>query len=72
MGQNVKKPNEEKNIMYTNIVQSIMTYGAETWNMTKEDRNKLMTTGTDFLRRSCRILRLESVRKKVIQERMQM
>lgn len=63
---------ENKKRIYTSIVQSIITYGAETWDMTKKNRNKLMTTEMDYLRRSCRTSRIERVRNDTIRENMNM
>ena len=45
--------------MYNLIVQSTVTYGAETWKFTKNLGSKLMSMEMDFLRRSARCSILE-------------
>lgn len=56
--------------IYKTIVQSVMTYGAEVWDLSQVNRKKLLSTEMDFLRRSCRRSRLERVRNEVIKRNM--
>lgn len=61
-----------KKIIYETIVQSILLYGAETWEITQRDREELLAVEMDFLRRRCRVSRLEHVRNEEIRRRMGM
>lgn len=55
--------------MYKTIVQSILIYGSETWEMTNRDKQRISAVEMDFLRRSSRVSRLERVRNVVVRER---
>ncbi|KAF2890160.1 hypothetical protein ILUMI_16013 [Ignelater luminosus] len=39
-----------------------MIYGSEVWEMTQIDRGKINATEMDFLRRSCRVFKLEHIK----------
>ena len=41
--------------LYNTVVQSILMYGSETWEMTKRDQQRINAVEMDFLRRSCRV-----------------
>lgn len=57
-----------KTMLYKTIVQSICTYGSETWELNKKDRQKLLSLEMDFWRRSARISRLDHIRNDRIRE----
>lgn len=59
-----------KTTIYKTIIESICTYGAETWEMTKRDRSRLTALEMDYWRRSCRISRLDHVRNETIRQMM--
>jgi hypothetical protein len=40
------------------MVKSVLTYGAETWNLYADDRRRISATDMDALRRSARISKL--------------
>lgn len=61
---------ETKKRIYKSIVESVMIYGAEVWDVSKKNKQKLLATEMDFLRRSCRKSRLERVRNTEIREMM--
>jgi hypothetical protein len=52
------------------IVQSVMTYGAEAWDVNRKNRNKLLSTEMVYLQRGCRRTRLERIRNETIREMM--
>lgn len=47
--------------IYRAIVEPILTYGSECWQLTEAARRKIDAVEMDFLRRSCRISRLEHI-----------
>jgi hypothetical protein len=55
--------------VYNSIVQSILIYGSETWEISKRDCQRLNAVEMDFLRRSSRISRMDRVRNLEIRER---
>lgn len=55
--------------IYRVIVETIMTYGSECWQLTAKDKNNIGTTEMDFLRRACRVSRMEHVRNEEIRRR---
>ena len=57
--------------LYNTVVQSILMYGSETWEMTKRDQQRINAVEMDFLRRSCRVSRVDRVRNSEIRERTQ-
>lgn len=61
---------ETKKRIYKSIVESVMVYGAEVWDVSETNRRKLLATEMDYLRRSCRRSRLEMVRNTEIREMM--
>lgn len=63
---------ETKKRLYNTLVKNILTYGAETWAITKRYQDKILATEMDFLRRSCRKSRLEHIRNEAIRESMEM
>ncbi|XP_030751610.1 uncharacterized protein LOC115879104 [Sitophilus oryzae] len=50
------------------VIESITTYGAETWELNKLEKNKLLSLEMDFWRRSCRISRLEHISNQRLRE----
>nr|CAI5853376.1 unnamed protein product [Callosobruchus analis] len=61
---------QTKNRLYKSLVESVMLYGAEVWDVSKRNKEKLMATEIDFLRRSCGKSRLERVRNSEIRHMM--
>nr|CAH7740812.1 unnamed protein product [Callosobruchus chinensis] len=57
-----------KSMIYKTIVQSICTYGSETWELNKKDRQKLLSLEMDFWRRGARISKLDRIRNDRIRE----
>ena len=53
------------NELNNSIVKSTVTYGAETWTFNKILESKLTPKEMDFLRRSARCSRLETIRNNV-------
>ncbi|PSN48631.1 hypothetical protein C0J52_12701, partial [Blattella germanica] len=60
-----------KRMIYKTIVESIVLYGAEVWEIPKKSENKLKAMEMDFWRRSCSVSRLERIQNQSIRERMQ-
>jgi hypothetical protein len=50
------------------MMQSVMTYGSEACDVNRKNRNKVLATKMDYLRRSCRRTRLDRIRSEVIRE----
>lgn len=63
--------NNTKVRIYNSIVQSILIYGSETWELSKRHRQQINAVEMDFLRRGCRVSRLEHVTNAEIRNRMQ-
>jgi Reverse transcriptase (RNA-dependent DNA polymerase) len=61
-----------KTRIYQTIVEPIMTYGSECWQMNNKDRTKLQAVEMDYLRRSCRISRMEHIRNDTIRQKIGM
>lgn len=61
-----------KKHIYKSVVQGIILYGAEVWDMNSINKRKLLATEMDYLRRSCRRSRLERIRNEQIRESMGM
>ena len=59
-----------KKTIYGSIVQSVLTYGAEVWDVTA--KNKLLSYEMDYLRRSCRLRRVDRLRNETIRNMMGM
>jgi phage gp16-like protein len=53
-------------------VNSILTYGAETWSINRKKTHRLLATEIDYLRRSARISRMARVRNETIRTNMGM
>lgn len=66
--RNIRKHTKKR--IYNTIVKSVVIYGSESWEITKDNRRKLRATEMDFMRRSCRRSRLERVRNEVIRRDM--
>ena len=58
--------------IYTSLVRSVTTYGAEVWDIGVRNRGRLLATEMDFLRRSCGLTRTDIVRNEEIRKRMKM
>jgi hypothetical protein len=50
------------------MVESVMIYGAEGWNVRRKDGNKQLATETDYLRRRCRRTRLDRIQNETTRE----
>ena len=50
-----------KKMIFSTILESIVTYGLETWEINKRNENRLKALELDFWRRACGISRLEHV-----------
>ena len=61
---------KNKLLIYSSIVKSTVTYGAQTWKFNKNLELKLMSMEMDFFRRSARCSILEKIRNNVIREKM--
>ena len=57
--------------IYTSLVRSVNTYGAEVWNMGVRNRDRLLATEMDFLKRSCGLTRTNRVRNEKIRRRIE-
>ena len=55
-----------KMTIYTTIVEPILTYGCECWQITEKGKKMVDTVEMDFLRRSCNISKLQHVRNEDI------
>ena len=59
-----------KRMMNNAILRSVLMYGAEAWELTKRNKDRLNAVEMDFLRRSCRVSRIEHIRNEEIRRRM--
>lgn len=57
--------------MYNTLVQSVLPYGSKIWEMSKTEQQKLNAVEMDFLRRGCRVSRLEYIENTEIRHRME-
>jgi len=57
-----------KKIIFSTIVESIVTYGSETWGINKINEKRLKALEMDYWRRACGVSRLEHVRNNEGQE----
>jgi len=57
--------------LYRTIVEPITTYGAESWQLTQKTKSQLKAVEMDFLRRACRVSRLDHIRNDDIVQRTQ-
>ncbi|XP_054257537.1 uncharacterized protein LOC128982603 [Macrosteles quadrilineatus] len=55
-----------KKRIYKSMVQSVVLYGSEVWELKQRNTGKLLATEMDVLRRSCRKRRLDRVRNEDI------
>nr|CAH7735701.1 unnamed protein product [Callosobruchus chinensis] len=58
-----------KMTIYTTIVEPILTYGCECWQLTEKGKKMIEIVEMDFLRRSCNISRLQYVRNEDIRRK---
>jgi len=49
--------------IYQTIIQSILVYGADVWQIVTRETNKILSTEMDVLRRSARKSRMERIKK---------
>lgn len=59
----------KKRIYYT-IIEGIVLYNSEVWEVNKKQNRKLQALEMDALRRSCRVSRIQHIPNTVIKERM--
>ncbi len=52
---------QTKMTLYTAVVETILTYGSECWQMTEKSKRQLEVVEMDYLRRACRISKLEHI-----------
>ena len=57
--------------IYQTIVQSILVYGAELWQIPTREINNILSTEMDVLRRSARKSRMERIKNEHIKEIME-
>ncbi|KAK4879141.1 hypothetical protein RN001_007287 [Aquatica leii] len=55
--------------IYKTIVEPILMYGAECWQLKEKDKRKINAVEMDYLRRSCRISRQEHIQNEQIRRR---
>ncbi|XP_050502979.1 uncharacterized protein LOC126882213 [Diabrotica virgifera virgifera] len=60
---------ETKLTIYRTLVEPIMTYGAEVWQMTKKERKRIEVVEMDYLRRACGISKKDHIRNEDIRRR---
>src|SRR5215510_9760197 len=58
-------------MIFSTIVESIVTYGSETWEINKRNEKRLKALEMDFWKRACGVSRLEHVRNDEIRRRTQ-
>ena len=54
--------------IYQTIIQSILVYGAEVWQIPTRETNKILSTEMDVLRRSAKTSRMERTKNESIKE----
>ena len=59
---------KRKLCIYQTIIQSILVYGAEMWQIPIRQTNKMLSTEMDVLRRSAKISRMEGIKNEEIKE----
>ena len=62
----------KKLYIYQTIIQSILVYGAEVWQIPTIEINEILSTEMDVLRRSARKSRMERIKNEHIKEMMGM
>jgi len=60
-----------KKMIFSTIVESIVTYGSETWEINKRNEKRLKALEMDYWRRACGVSRLEHIRNDEIRTRVQ-
>ena len=68
---NKKIANKTKRTVYKTIVESICTYGSETWELRKSDKNRLLSLEMDYWRRSAGFSKLDHIRNEEIRRIME-
>lgn len=58
-----------KMTIYQSIVEPILTYGSECWQLSAKDRKGIETVEMDYLRRACRVSRLDRIPNEDIRRR---
>ena len=58
-----------KKMVFSTIVESIVTYGSETWEINKRNEKRLKALEMDFWRTACGVSRLEYLRNDEIRRR---
>lgn len=61
---------QRKYNIYETLIKSCLTYGAETWKITEQNRRKLEATEMDVFRRSLGISRRDRIRNDDVRQRM--
>lgn len=59
-----------KKLIYSSILESVILYGSEVWQINQQQERKLLATEMDFWRRSARVSRLDHIRNERIREMM--
>ena len=60
-----------KQMIFSTIVESIITYGSETWEVNRRNEKRLKAVEMDFWRRACGVSSMEHVRNDEIKRRSQ-
>ena len=60
---------QTKLTIYTTIVDPILTYGCEWWQLSYKEKKMIETVEMDFLRRACNISRMQQVRNEDIRRK---
>ena len=68
---NNKITKKTKQIIFSTTVESISTYGSETWEVNKRNEKRLRAVEMDFWRWACGVSRIEHVRNDEIRRRSQ-
>ena len=55
--------------IYTTIVEPLLTYGCECWQFSEKEKKMIETVEMDFLRRSCKISRMQHIRNEEIRRK---
>ena len=55
-------------MIYKTIVQNILTYGSEVWQILNRELNRILATEMDVLRRPAQKSRLERIKNETIKE----
>jgi hypothetical protein len=64
---NIKKQTRKR--IYKTVVESLLLYGSEVWEITKRDKQRLEAVEMNFMRRSCRVSRLQRITNEEIKRR---